>query len=145
MRYERKQHIDVPPDVVWSVTTDIPSWPSWTQSCSAAERLDSGPLRVGSEARMRLAGAPTTTWRVTSMDEGRSWAWEANARGVRTVASHEVTPAAGGGTDVRLAVEYSGFMATLFRWMLDRVSDRNLAWEAEGLARESERRAVERP
>jgi carbon monoxide dehydrogenase subunit G len=141
MRYERTQHIAAPPDVVWGVMTDIASWPSWTKSCSSAERLDSGPLRAGSEARLRLAGAPTTTWRVTSMDEGRSFVWESNARGVRTVASHAVMPSAGGGTDVRLAVEYSGVMATVFRWMLARVSERNLAWEAEGLARESERRA----
>jgi uncharacterized membrane protein len=44
--------IDARADVVWAVTVDVERWPEWSPTVTSVTRLDDGPLRRGSVARL---------------------------------------------------------------------------------------------
>jgi uncharacterized protein YndB with AHSA1/START domain len=139
---ERELRIEAPPQVVWSVMSDIERWPHWTATAESAKRGEAGPLRVGATARMKIVGAGAAgIWTVTSLEEGRAFVWENNAAGVRSIAGHEIS-ADGAGSKVRLWIHQTGLMAMLIGWYLRRVTNRNADIEAAGLKRESERLAA---
>ena len=96
-----------------------------------------GPVAVGTTAEVMAEGAPKAEWRVIGLDSS-GFVWASNIRGVHTVADHRITTNPDGSSDVVLSVEMSGFMATLFKPMLGRVSQKNLPREAAGLKRRAE-------
>lgn len=137
MRYERSIDITAPPDAVWSVLRDVPAWPRWTESITAAEWVSGNGLVVGARARLTVRGAGKAVWTVTAVDEGRSFTWESRVGGVRSAASH-VIEAAPGGSRVTLAVDLTGLLATLLRPLVARTTRANLEAEAEGLKKLAE-------
>ena len=126
------------PDRVWAVMIDIDHWPEWTPTVTRIERLDPGPLTVGSRARIRQPKLPTAVWQVSEFVEGRSFTWVSRSPGVRVTAEHGVEPTAGG-TRARLSVEFSGVLAPLVARLTRRLNERYLALEAKGLSERSTR------
>jgi len=119
--------------------TDVERWPEWTESIRGVERLGGEPFGLGSEARLRVKGAPeSTVWRVTEYADRKSFTWESAARGVHSRASHVIDPQ-GDGSRVTLSVTNSGWPATLLAPLLAMIGRRNLRLEAEGLKRRCER------
>lgn len=137
MHLEKEVQIEAQPGDVWSVLRDIRNWGDWTATVQSIETLDDGPLRPGLRARLDLSGAPRGVWTVNQVDEGHSFTWSSNLRGVKTVAGHVIEPS-GTGTRVRLTLDMSGFAAVLFRPMIKKNSVRNLEIESAGLKRQSE-------
>jgi uncharacterized protein YndB with AHSA1/START domain len=129
--------IDAPPERVWAVITDVERWPQWTESMSSVQRLEPGPLAVSSRAHVRQPRLLPMTWRITELDPGRSFTWEARSPGLRMVAIHAVQPR-DGGSRATLAVESYGVLATLLRPLLMSTGRRYVQMEAAGLKRESE-------
>jgi hypothetical protein len=113
--------------------TDIEHWPEWTPTVTSIERLDPGPLKVGSRARIRQPKLPTAVWQVSELLEGRSFTWVTRSPGVLVTAHHGVEPTAGG-TRARLAVQFSGVLAPLVARLTRRLNERYLALEAKGLS-----------
>jgi len=136
MAIEHQQVLDVeaPPERIWAVMMDVERWPEWTESMRRIERLEGGPMKLGSRARIALKGAPASVWRVTEYTEGRSFTWESSALGVRSGASH-VIERQDGGSRVTLSVRMSGPMAVVMSPLLRSAARRNVAMEAEGLKR----------
>jgi carbon monoxide dehydrogenase subunit G len=134
-------HIEAPPETVWAVYTDVERWPEWTEAMKKIERLDEGPLKLGSTAHVEAAGAPASVFTVTEFTDGRSFTWETKARGVKGVAFHRLGPD-GDGTKVTLGVQMSGIMATLLGPMIRSIARRNVRMEAEGLKRRCESQAA---
>ncbi len=133
--------IDAPPERVWDVMTDVGRWPEWTGTVTSVARLDGGPLRLGSRARLEQPKLPPTEYVVTELEPGRSFTWEATSPGVRITARHDVDALPGGGTQVRLTVEQAGPLGTVMgRLFFKGLTDRYLAAEAAGLKARSEGR-----
>src|SRR3712207_4077807 len=86
------------PGDVWTVMLDVERWREWTPTITSIERLEGGPFRVGSRARVRQPKLPTAVWTVTVLEPGRYFEWRNVSPGLRSVAGHRAEPIAGGGT-----------------------------------------------
>jgi ligand-binding SRPBCC domain-containing protein len=130
--------IDAAPEVVWSILVDVESWPSLTESMTSVERLDAGPLQVGSKVRIRQPKLPPATWNVTEVVDTERFVWTARGPGFRSTAYHEITAVDGGKTQLRLAVEQAGPLAGLVGGLGKDLTDRYIALEAAGVKRRAE-------
>lgn len=123
MRIEDEIRIAAPPETVWRVTTDVERWPEWTPTVTRVRRIDAGPLAVGSAVEIRQPAMPAVIWTVTELAPPRRFAWEGRLRGLRMVATHELSPD-GSGTRNRLSIELTGPLAPLLgpllRWSVGR-------------------------
>ncbi len=118
MKLENTIYIGASPSIVWKATEDVERWPQWTASVETVRRLDNGQFDVGSKVRIKQPGLPETEWRVTALTRGDGFTWETRIRGMRVIASHELTPS-GAGTQNVLRIEMLGVVAVLM-WPLVR-------------------------
>lgn len=132
--------ISASPERAWAVMSDVERWPEWTESVSDVEMLTDGPLAAGSKARVKQPKFPPVVWRVTSMQDGRSFEWENASPAMRSVGRHTVEPT-GGGSRVTLEIEQTGLFASLLGWWLKGVSRKYVEMEARGLKQRLEAEA----
>ncbi len=118
MKLENAKYIGASPSIVWRATEDVERWPQWTARFETVRRLDDGQFDVGSKVRIKQPGLPETEWRVTALTRGDGFTWETRIRGMRVIASHELTPS-GAGTQNVLRIEMLGVVAVLM-WPLIR-------------------------
>lgn len=131
--------IPAPPERVWAVLADIERWSEWTLAVRSIERLDRGPLAVGSRARIRQPRLPPATWQVSALQPGRGFTWITRSPGVCVTGEHRVEATARG-TRVLLSLRFSGVLGPLMARLTRKLNQRYLALEAKGL---SERTSVE--
>ena len=125
--------IAAPPERVWEVLVDVERWSDWADTVTWVRRLDDGPLRPGSRAKVNQPRIPETEYVVIELDPGRSFTWVATGPGVLTTARHSIEPLSGGGSQVRLSVEQAGWLGSLVGRFYRGLTDRYLAAEAAGL------------
>ena len=82
--------IAAPPERVWGIVIDVERWPERIPTVDVVERLDTGPLAVGSRTRLEQPRLPTAVWTVTELVDGSSYTWESKSTGVTVTASHVV-------------------------------------------------------
>lgn len=129
--------VSAPPEDVWRLFVDVERWPQLTESMREVRRLDTGPLRVGSEAIVRQPRLPRTRWRVTELRPGRSFTWETTAGGMRTAGGHVVEPGAEGSV-ITLTLHERGPLVPLMNALIGGLSRRYLSMEMEGFRRAAE-------
>lgn len=110
--------IAAPPERVWAVVVDVERWPERIPTVDAVERLDAGPLAVGSRTRLQQPRLPTAVWTVTELADGSSYTWESTSPGVTVTASHIVEPHADG-SRLTLAITVSGLLSGI-GWLMTR-------------------------
>lgn len=125
---------------VWTVQTDVDRWPEWTPSVTAARRLESGPLVLGSTARLEQPRLRPAVWRVTEIDPPSVFVWESTSPGVRSRGEHRLVPLADGRTRAELALTQSGLLAGLVGLLFGSTVRGYLRQEADGLRRRCEER-----
>ena len=124
--------IAAPPQLVWSVMSEVERWPEWTANVSRLKLLTSGPLRIGSRAQIHQPGFPPAWWRVTELEVGNGFTWVSVAPGLCVKGKHWIEPAADG-CHLSLSIRNEGlFGLWLARWTRD-ANDRYLVMEAHGL------------
>jgi uncharacterized membrane protein len=124
-------------DLVWRVLCDVERWPDWTPSVTSIQRLSAGPLIVGSRARVRQPKLLPATWRVTELEQNRSFTWVAATPGTRMIAGHRVEPRAGG-SRVTLSIVFGGIFGPLLGRLTRSLTERYIQMEANGLKARSE-------
>ena len=72
--------------------------------------LAAGPVRVGSEVRVRQPKLRPAVWTVLELAEDAAFVWRTGGRGYEIVAGHYLTTE-GAATTVRLTVAMSGLLA----------------------------------
>jgi uncharacterized membrane protein len=123
--------IAAPPRRVWQAVADVADWPRWTTSMEDVKRLDEGPLRVGSTARIKQPGLPVLVWEVTDLNEGTSFTWVTRTPGVAAWAGHEIVAAAGG-SRLTLSVTWTGIFGGLVGALMGRRTRESIMRDAEG-------------
>lgn len=106
------------PERVWEVLVDVERWPERIPTVDAVERLDAGPLAVGSKTRLQQPRLPEAVWTVTELTDGSSYTWESSSPGVKVTASHVVEPHPDG-SQLTLAVAVSGPLSGV-GWLMTR-------------------------
>ena len=130
--------ISVPPDRVWPVLVDVERWPEWTPTMTSVRRVDTGPLAVGSRARIRQPKLPQAEWQVTELVPGRSFTWISGGIGVRVVGLHTVESTTGG-SRATVSIQFTGPLGPLFARLTRGLNERYLALEAKGLKERAEK------
>lgn len=125
--------IAAPPERAWEVLADVERWSEWAETVTWVRRIDEGPLRTGSRAKISQPKIPVTEYVVTELEPGVSFTWVATGPGVTTTARHEVAAFPGGGSRVRLAVEQRGWLGSLMGRFYRDLTERYLGNEAAGL------------
>lgn len=139
MRIEHTLRIEAPVDVVWALTEDVEHWPDATPTMTSVERLDDGPLAVGSQARIKQPGQQARVWTVTRLDPGRTFAWSTTALGARMEGSHHLSDD-GGACMNRLELELSGGTAGVVGRLLRGQLLKAITTENEGFKQAAESR-----
>lgn len=106
------------PDRVWAVLTGVERWPERIPTVDTVERLDAGPLALGSRTRIEQPKLPAGVWTVTELSDGSSFTWESTSPGVTVTASHLVEPHPEG-SRLTLAVHVAGPLAPV-GWLMTR-------------------------
>jgi ligand-binding SRPBCC domain-containing protein len=141
MIWSRQVTVSAPPEVVWSVYSDVERWPTWTASVTSVEPLDGRDIELGRRFRIKQPRLPVLVWQVTDTRPGRSWRWTATSAGMTTVAWHEVLPDGEGSAVVAQGVDQRGPLSAVVGLVMGRLTRRYLALEGEGIKRASEERA----
>jgi hypothetical protein len=131
--------IDAPVDVVWQLTADVAGWPACTPTMTSVQRLDDGPLRVGSRARIKQPGQRPAIWTVTRVDPGREFSWQTVRMGLTMVGTHRLA-ATGAGCRNTLELQVTGLLAALLGWLIRPAARRSLRIENAGFKTQAERR-----
>ena len=137
MRLTHETDILAPPDRVWSLTEDLAGWPEVTPTMTSVERLDDGPLRAGSRARVVQPRQRPAIWRVRSVEPPHAFVWEATTAGVQLVAGHHLTEV-DGGTRNLLVLDVLGARAPVVGRLAGPLMRRALATENDGFRRAAE-------
>ena len=142
-RLAREVHIAAPASAVWAVMMDVEAWPTWASQFKRLERVDAGPLALGSRIRVRPNWLPGSTWQVTEYETERSFTWAASLfPGLRLSGGHRLTHRDDGVT-AEFSLEAGGPLGTLLSPLLRRtVFSRNTRNATDGLKRHVEARGT---
>jgi uncharacterized membrane protein len=124
--------IAAPARVVFDVLADVARWPEWSETMTRIQRLDQGPLVVGSRARVKQPRLRETVWTVTELEDGRGFSWVSRAPGVTTTGRHVVVPS-GESAVVTLSIEHTGPLSGPVGLLTKGLTRRYLAMEGAGL------------
>ena len=135
--FQHSVSIAAPPERVWAVVVDVERWPERIPTVDAVERLDAGPLAVGSKTRLQQPKLPVAVWTVTELAEGSSYTWTSTSPGVTIAATHRVEPHPGG-SRLTLGLTVSG-PASWIGWLMTRsLTKRYVETEAASIAKAAE-------
>lgn len=143
MRWENTATIASSSQTVWQMTIDVASWPSLMPTITSVERLDSGPMRIGSTARIKQPGQSPAVWTVTKLVEGREFAWQTKRMGMTMVGLHIVEDL-GGQCRNTLILDVTGRGSKVFALLFGALMRKTLAVENESFRKHAERAAAQR-
>lgn len=112
---------------------EVERWHEWTPSIQRIVKLDSGPLHIGSRARVYQPKLLPAVWQVSEIDAGRSFVWVSRAPGALVTGRHRVDSLDNGSSRVTLSVDYSGPIGRIVGRVFGNLTERYIAMEANGL------------
>jgi uncharacterized membrane protein len=138
MRIEHSIDITAPIERVWDLTMDVEAWPGLTPTITRVERLDSGPLAVGSRARIKQPAQRAKVWTVTELEAGKCFAWATKAVGTKMTGGHALSQTEAGTTKNTLTVDIEGPLAPVVGRLLRRPILSAITEENQGFKRAAE-------
>ena len=134
MQLRHEMIIDAPVERVWAHTVDVEALPSITPTMSAVERLDDGPLVVGSRVRITQPGMRPNVWTIRRLDPPHVLAWGTKIGTISITARHHVEEIDAAQTRNALVLDLSGVGAGLLGRLVRRRLLDGLAVENAGFA-----------
>jgi hypothetical protein len=125
--------IRVSPARIWPILLDVERWPEWTTSVTRVQRMDIGPLGLGSRTRIWQPGLMPSVWCVTSLDErSYSFTWATHAYGFKVIARHQIVPVKTH-SRVILTLAYTGLLGAILGRVYRKLTLDYLVREGTGL------------
>jgi uncharacterized membrane protein len=140
MRWTESVLIGAPLAVVWRLTVDVEAWPGITPTVTSVQRLDDGPLRVGSRARIKQPGQRAAVWTVTEFEADAGFSWRTVRRGLALTGTHRVAAEPDGCRNT-LHLDATGPLARPLGLLLGGVFRKALRTENAGFKAAAERTA----
>ncbi|QJB70060.1 SRPBCC domain-containing protein [Parasphingorhabdus halotolerans] len=137
--FRNKIEIAASPSQIWSILIDFEKWPQWSDSFSALQRLDDGPVGLGSRIRIKQPRLFPRNWTITEWNPDNSFSWISKGGGVTSFANHWIET----DRDVctfHQSMNISGFLGRPTAILLKATICRYMDMEAAGLKDRSERR-----
>jgi uncharacterized membrane protein len=129
MTFEHSETINADIEHVWELTVDVEAWPAITPTTiTSVTRLDDGPLRVGSTARIKQPWARQKVWTVTAVEPTNRFAWQTRVLGATLTATHTLTSPQPHTTN-SLRIDLEGPLARMVAFVAGRQMRRVLATE----------------
>ena len=126
------------PGAVWSVLTDLESWPRWNPDVRSMSVQ--GDVAPGSVFRWK-AGPGTITSTIQEIEPPRRIAWPGTTFGIKAKHVYRLEPR-GEATVVHTEESYEGLVARLVRGSLQKTLEKALADGLRHLKAETERRSA---
>ncbi len=120
--------------------SNVAKWPEWTASIVSVNEV-SPEFGIGKSAVVDAKGTPTSRWTVSRWEPGKGFDWVTKVRGATTVGGHWIE-SVGDRSRVTLTIEVNGPLVWMFKPFIGGRIRSNMALEAAGLKRESEKAAV---
>src|SRR5690349_20163155 len=114
MQWDNSITIDAPAGVVWELNVDVERWPAMTPTMQKVQRLEPGPMRLGSSARVKQPGQSAAVWTVTHFVDGHEFAWQTRRLGMTMEGRHLVDELGPGQSRSTLSVRVTGFGSRVF-------------------------------
>jgi hypothetical protein len=105
---------------------------------TSVERLDSGPLRVGSQARIKQPRQRLAVWTVERCDAPSAFEWSTRTMGITMTARHRIEPTATGCRNT-LSIDMTGGLSRILGRFVGSSIAQTIATENECFQREAER------
>ena len=138
MHIEHTLEIEAPVATVWALTIAIEDWPRLTPTTmTRVERVDSGPLRMGSQARIKQPGQRPAVWTVRRLDAPNAFEWATTTMGMTMTARHRIEPTATGCRNT-LTVDITGGLSRILGRLVGSQIAKVIATENECFRREAE-------
>lgn len=125
--------VQAPAEAVWPLLANVVAWPTWLPTVTAVLPLDRTTLAAGARFNVAQPRLRPTIWRVTSLLEGESFAWESRSPGLHLWANHKVLPVDDASSEVQLEFRLSGALAPLVALLAGRLTNTYLRTEAASL------------
>lgn len=132
MQWDNSITIDAPAGVIWGLNVDVERWPSMTPTVQKVRRLEPGPLRLGSSARIKQPGQTAAVWTVTHFVDGHEFAWRTKRLGMTMEGRHVVDPLEASRCRSTLSVRLTGFGSRLFGTLIGPAITKALRLENQG-------------
>ncbi len=129
---------------VWELTVDVEVWPAITPTVTSVERLDDGPLRVGSTARIAQPKQGPRTWTVTRLEPGALFEWETPVSSTTMTGRHRLEQVPDGCRNT-LEIELTGRGSRLLGLLARRQFAKAIRTENQGFRRAAEVQADTSP
>ncbi|WP_081491599.1 SRPBCC family protein [Rhodanobacter thiooxydans] len=90
--YTTSVDIEAPADLVWTLLSDVLSWPQRLPTVTSVAPLGNTTLAVGTRFHVIQPKVRPATWEVTCIEPGHSFTWRSRSSGLTMVANHVVDP-----------------------------------------------------
>ena len=124
---------------IWNILIDFEKWPKWSDSFSSLQRLDDGPVGVGSRIRIKQPRLVPGNWTITEWNPENNFAWISKGGGATSLANHWIETD-GDVCTFHQSMKISGFIGRPTAFLLRAIIRRYMDMEATGLKNRSEQR-----
>ena len=129
--------INAPIATVWALTTNVEAWPSIMPTVTSVELLESAPVGLGSQAKIKQPGQRLAVWTVNAFRENREFAWSTKVLGTKMTGRHQLFEVPSG-TQNTLTIELVGPLANVLRALTGRAVQKAITTENESFKRAAE-------
>jgi uncharacterized membrane protein len=138
MHFEQSVEIDAPQQRVWDVLSDLEAWPRRIETVESIERLNNGPIGLGSRMRLKQPKLPEGVWDITQWDPPSYFEWRQKTSGITSTAGHRVDALGEARARLTLTLDMRGLLVPLVALFYKGLTNHYMAREAEGMKRAAE-------